>query len=198
MVYIFGYGSLIDADCRQCTFPAQHAYAARLKGFQRYWSGLKSGDDRSAVVIAPDEKASVNGVLIPFDEAFLPELDERERDYQRICIQLPQIEVLSELPEQAAKIYTYVANDYWHPQATSPILQSYLDVCLRGCLAISEQYAREFLLSTNYWVHHWVDDRHQPLYPRAANIDGLALQQIDSILTEMEHLSAYHPLNNKQ
>ncbi|WP_432451773.1 MULTISPECIES: gamma-glutamylcyclotransferase family protein [unclassified Agarivorans] len=195
MIYIFGYGSLIDADCRQRTFPGEQAYAARLHGYQRYWSGLKGGNDRSAVVISPEPQATVNGVLIPFDEKFLPELDERERDYERVCLNLQQLELLHPLPQAAVKIYTYVAHEYWHPQANSPILQSYLDVCLRGCLEVSEQYAREFLLSTNYWVSHWLDDRHQPIYPRAMNIDALALEQIDSILLDMEHLSGFHPLD---
>ncbi len=193
MVYIFGYGSLIDADCRQRTFPGEQAYAARVHGYQRYWSGLKGYDDRSAVVISPEPKASVNGVLIPFDEAFLVQLDQREAGYDRVLLNAEQVELLCELPQAAAKIYVYVAQEYWHPQSDSPILQSYLDVCLRGCLAISEQYAREFLLSTNYWVNHWVDDRQQPLYPRAENIDALALEQIDSILNDMAHLVKLKP-----
>jgi gamma-glutamylcyclotransferase (GGCT)/AIG2-like uncharacterized protein YtfP len=193
VVYIFGYGSLIDADCRQRTFPGEKAYAARLHGYQRYWSGLKGSHDRSAVVISPEAKASVNGVLIPFDETFLAQLDQREAGYDRVLLQAEQVELLSELPKPAAKIYVYVAQEYWHPQSDSPILQSYLDVCLRGCLAISEQYAREFLLSTNYWVSHWLDDRQQPLYPRAENIDALALEQIDSILNDMAHLAELKP-----
>lgn len=193
MVYIFGYGSLIDSDCRQRTFPGEQAYAARLHGYQRYWSGIKGSQDSSAVVISPQAKASVNGVLIPFDEAFLTQLDQREAGYERVLLKAEQVELLSELPKPAAKIYVYVAHEYWHPQSNSPILQSYLDVCLRGCLAISEQYAREFLLSTNYWVNHWVDDRQQPLYPRAENIDALALEQIDSILNDMAHLAELKP-----
>ncbi|WP_221076065.1 gamma-glutamylcyclotransferase family protein [Agarivorans aestuarii] len=195
MIYIFGYGSLIDADCRQRTFPGEHAYAARLHGYQRYWSGLKSAEDRSAVVITPDNKASVNGVLIPFDESFLPELDKREEDYDRVLLDESQLDLLDALPQPAVRIYTYVAKEYWHPQSNSPILQSYLDVCLRGCLAVNEQYAREFLLSTNYWVSHWLDDRHQPIYPRAINMDALALEQIDSILNDMAHLSDYKPVD---
>ncbi|WP_026958275.1 MULTISPECIES: gamma-glutamylcyclotransferase family protein [Aliagarivorans] len=194
MVYIFGYGSLIDADCRQRTFPGEHAYPARLKGFQRYWSGLKSVGDRSAVVICPSEDSSVNGVLIPFDERFIDDLDQRECDYNRVLLSQDQLELLDPLPHSATKIYTYVAKELWRPADETPILQSYLDVCLRGCLEVSEHYAREFLHSTEFWVSHWEDDRNAPRYPRAENLDALCLEKIDSILNDMAHLQAHSPL----
>ena len=79
----------------------------------------------------------------------------------------------------------------------NPIAQSYVDIILRGCLTISKDFAKEFILTTQGWLllngklvpttdgiaghgdqetlsgdHdqiqvHWVNDRHDPLYVRA-------------------------------
>ena len=62
-----------------------------------------------------------------------------------------------------------------------PIMQSYVDIIMRGCLSIGKDFAMQFLQSTHGWwhdktVHHpesevpeylWIDDRHEPFYVRA-------------------------------
>mmetsp|Transcript_12728 Transcript_12728/g.18579 ORF Transcript_12728/g.18579 Transcript_12728/m.18579 type:complete len:324 (-) Transcript_12728:78-1049(-) len=71
-----------------------------------------------------------------------------------------------------------------------PIMQSYLDIILRGCISIGEDFTVKFLQSTHGWWHDldgpideensdddrsegeapkyvWVDDRHAPYYIRA-------------------------------
>ena len=50
-------------------------------------------------------------------------------------------------------IWIYVPKDRYAGMACSrkPILQSYVDICLRGCLSISESFAREFIESTYGW-----------------------------------------------
>jgi hypothetical protein len=53
-----------------------------------------------------------------------------------------------------------------------------VDIILRGCLTISEEFAHEFFLTTKGWdpselqegsddEDWWVDDRRDPLYARA-------------------------------
>lgn len=54
-----------------------------------------------------------------------------------------------------------------------PIMQSYVDIILRGCLSISEEFAVSFLKSTQGWSSEveekciWVNDRTRPYYIRA-------------------------------
>jgi len=99
----------------------------------------------------------------------------------------------------APTIWVYVQQDPESPSPDSPIVQSYVDIILRGCLSISQDFAREFLLTTEGWrrAHegggggdvYWVDDRHDPLYPRAvpeySQKNGPAIDQL---------LEAHRPL----
>jgi hypothetical protein len=50
-------------------------------------------------------------------------------------------------------VWVYVPIDQVRGMATSeqPILQSYVDVCMKGCLLISEAFAREFVEGTYGW-----------------------------------------------
>lgn len=40
-----------------------------------------------------------------------------------------------------------------HADRRHPILQSYLDIILRGCMSVSQEFARGFLESTRGWWH---------------------------------------------
>ena len=74
------------------------------------------------------------------------------------------------------------------PTERHPIVQSYVDVCLDGCLEIEgtyplarrAQYAKEFIKTTSHWQTPWVNDRIYPwrptvYVPRATEIDALLL-----------------------
>ena len=45
------------------------------------------------------------------------------------------------------------------PSREYPILQSYIDVCLSGCLEFGEDFAREFLETTFEWSQFRINDR---------------------------------------
>ena len=46
------------------------------------------------------------------------------------------------------------------PQSSRyPILQSYIDVCLSGCLEHGEAFAREFIETTFLWSPFWLNER---------------------------------------
>lgn len=47
----------------------------------------------------------------------------------------------------------------------NPILQSYLDTCLKGCLEYGEEFAIEFLETTTGWSKYWINDRSLPRRP---------------------------------
>ena len=89
-----------------------------------------------------------------------------------------------------------------------PIPQSYVDIIIRGCLTISEDFARSFIETTHGWKDdedHWVDDREVPIYQRAdtdysdahgETIDKLLEEHVEDELQErveydpVEHLDA--------
>ena len=45
------------------------------------------------------------------------------------------------------------------PSITHPILQTYIDVCLSGCLEYGEEFAREFIATTFLWTPYWLNER---------------------------------------
>jgi hypothetical protein len=80
------------------------------------------------------------------------------------------------------KVWAYIPKDGGAgADHNYPIMQSYVDIILRGCLSISKDFALKFLESTHGWWHDqtihnpdseapeyvWVDDRHAPYYVRA-------------------------------
>ena len=83
-----------------------------------------------------------------------------------------------------------------------PIMQSYVDIILRGCLSISKEFALNFIDSTHGWWHDqtihppegeipeylWVDDRSSPFYSRA---DEEWSEQMKHMLDDL--LKEIHP-----
>jgi len=45
------------------------------------------------------------------------------------------------------------------PSCSFPILQTYVDVCITGCLEHGEEFAREFIRTTFKWAPHWLNER---------------------------------------
>jgi len=51
------------------------------------------------------------------------------------------------------RTWVYVQQNPQPPTDEHPIVQSYVDTILRGCLSISEDFAKEFILTTKGWSH---------------------------------------------
>lgn len=164
--------------------------------------GIQFHDDRRCV-----------GVVVPLQEKELAPLDEREIGYDRVLLDLAQIRQVPFLEQSLyqnsaeadllwgsdkAHIWTYAPLKSLSPSSEYPIAQSYLDTMLRGCLAINEEFAKEFLRTTRGWSKadlledqsedptvHWLNDRTKPIYPRGDV--KWSLQQacyVDSLLEE--------------
>jgi cation transport regulator ChaC len=134
------------------------------------------------------------GVLIPLhsnddDQVELQALDKREQGYDRQAVPLEWIERVDDLLSQertssttqdvyrdtflddvsghhhpSATVWMYVPQQSHPPTASFPIVQSYLDICVRGCLDISEPFLQDFLASTIGWdpleLELLEDDQH--------------------------------------
>ena len=87
----------------------------------------------------------------------------------------------------SGKIWIYRPKVFCPPTLEKPIAQTYVDTVLRGCLSISEEFAKDFITSTRGWSTDdlgenkinnfegdkgevfWVNDRQDPIYLRADN-----------------------------
>lgn len=132
------------------------------------------------VRLKPNE--SCVGVLLPVNDEELQQFDIRELGYERQLIHHSDIEPMEDhcsehnhsfwTVQHSPKVWVYIQEEHMSTSIEHPIPQSYVDIILRGCLSISDEFVKEFLIHTQGWESddddvHWVNDRHDPLYPRA-------------------------------
>lgn len=61
---------------------------------------------------------------------------------------------MGEQPLHAPTVWVYVQRYSEAVGPQCPIAQTYVDVILRGCLTISEDFAKQFLITTKGWHPH--------------------------------------------
>lgn len=202
--FIFGYGSLIDAELRAKTAGASvGAIPVRVSpsfGYLRAWVdrcpcgftalGLRKPHAGEAAL-------TINGVIYPVDETTLPAFDRREANYRRILVPRDMIEAVSwqGMPE-GGLVWVYVPVDVGGdpgidlpiPSSQYPLLQSYIDLVLRGALAYGPDFARELVETTVDWSVYWLNDREDPRRPWVHSSD---YQIIDAMLRDIAPASAH-------
>lgn len=182
--YIFGYGSLICKHSRALTTKQSRAATPVLvKGLERVWSVRAPTFCAMGVQFRPD--AECVGVLVPVKSSDdLARLDERELGYERVAVDNDNVTRVPFLEEEhyaedehdivfenksQIHVWVYVPEDAYSapPSQESPLVQSYVDTIMRGCLQYNEQFVVSFLQKTAGWhTPHYVDDRSRPIYPR--------------------------------
>lgn len=189
--YIFGYGSLICQDSRSRTGVTSDAYPIEVTGIQRRWSMHSPEWPATAVSAHHSPTHRCNGVYFAVDDRNLQKFDERERGYTRIALPWHQVDSLDSqaLPEDGI-LWAYVGQETGAPSSARPIMQSYLDVILHGCLNFGTEFTTRFTQTTELW-QHLVDDRHDPQYPRPlrndeyhSTIDGLLADHLPELLKQ--------------
>ena len=73
------------------------------------------------------------------------------------------------------------------PSVEYPILQTYVDVCLSGCLEHGDDFAREFIQTTFLWAPFWLNER---TLARRPWVHQKQYVKIDRLLAE--HVPAYY------
>lgn len=197
--YIFGYGSLIEMESRLRTTPkAKVVFPVRVNGFKRGWfarTGV-SGLSTTFLGCVEDEKSHTNGVIYEVNQDDLEKTDKREKGYERVKIEFKDIEDFSAQIDKDSNIWIY-ANRFESnkipesnlPSTKFPIVQSYVDICLNGCLEIENlfpkakknEFAVDFIRSTVHWSKYWVNDR---IYPRRPFIYRPNAYTIDKLLQD--------------
>jgi hypothetical protein len=180
--FVFGYGSLICSHSRALTSPecAHRGVTPVLaQGIERVWS-KRSLRNMTAMGIQFNGDAETVGVLVPVSEQDIQAFDRREQGYGRHQLDLshvttvpflndefyadPHHEVFLDAKETNSndnvKIWVYVPKDSQPPTEEHPIVQSYVDTILRGCLNVGgEEFARSFIETTKGWHPEELSDQ---------------------------------------
>lgn len=181
--YIFGYGSLMNSASRELTGQTSPAIPATAHGFKRYWGKVDDSYILSPLVVDKGQ-GLVNGVLLEVDESGLQEFDIRERGYHRTLIQIQELDVELSLSAND-KVWVYIKDNPEPPCSQSPIMQTYVDTVLAGCLEISEQFAKQFVEHTIGWHFPLENDRHQPKYGNLAGVSPDHHSAIDALVASV-------------
>lgn len=163
--YVFGYGSIINLKSANKTTKAKNLKPKTIFGFSREWNINIEGVNQTALGIIKKKGSKCNGVLVEVDD--LKEMDKREIGYNRVLVE--------------DNIWVYIPKKTNKATKDYPIVQSYVDVVLEGCFKISNDFAKEFIDTTNGWKY-LVNDRENPKYPRAEK-NLIFKKEIDFLLS---------------
>jgi hypothetical protein len=192
--YVFGYGSLLERASRTRTNPdAIGAWPARVTGYQRGWFHQFAdnvGSTCTYLGAVKNAAATVNGVV--YKVADFEKTKERETGYTATLTD--KVEMLDGAgPWDGGEVWIFVSNEASisktkEPTSAMPMVQSYVDICVNGCLEIEALYRKtqgffvqEFIKTTTGWNKYWVNDR---LYPRRPFIYVPNADKIDQALKD--------------
>lgn len=195
--YIVGYGSLMQETSKRQTTPnAGNNQPIRVSGFERAW--ILNGPPFSPTTYlgaVPNPAGRFNAVVysVPGPQE-IHATDEREGRYCRAPVAPAQIEMLNRGGPPVGQIWIYTVPPHRvdEPDRGYPIVQSYVDIFLGGCLDVGEVYgiaefALECIRTTRGWSKHWINDRIMPRrpfehQPQARKIDAILEQAIPQYL----------------
>ncbi len=192
MNLVMGYGSLIELNSRRNTAPcAQTAWPVELPGWSRRWCAQPETVGFASTVLGVEKSAGakINGVAFFATDTELGSLKIRERDYIPTRLPASDLVWLSETPKTLPETFTlFVWEKEAAPTPERPIIQSYIDTILTGCLALDRDleidnwgFARSFIRNTGGWSEHWVNDR---IFPRRPHLHVKDAHLIDRLLSE--------------
>lgn len=171
--FFFGYGSLVN----QRTHNYEQAHPARISGWRRAWRRSPSRD-LCYLTAVPCAASTIDGLIAAVPNSDWAALDIRERAYLRHDATHQVSHGINHDPEVA--IYAIEADAHHPPTAQNPILLSYLDVVVQGYLAeFGEAGVARFFASTDGWDAPVLDDRIDPVYPRAQSLTSTETALVD-------------------
>jgi hypothetical protein len=193
--FIFGYGSLVESQSRVMTLAsALYASPVNVSGIRRGWFDQFAGGISLTTTFlgaVPDPDSNCNGVIFQVTQQGLAAFDQREMGYKREKIDQKNILMLDgSKSAPAGDIWFYANSEERYASPKFPIVQSYVDICLNGCLEIEATYplakeaefAETFLKTSTNWSKYWVNDR---IYPRRAFIYMPNAGKIDQLIVKV-------------
>jgi hypothetical protein len=160
---VFGYGSLICPASQAITAPSvadRGATPVTVQNVERTWAKQSLKLTATSMGVRFRDGAECVGVLVPVNDNELAAFDERVIGYDRFEIPFDDIEAWSEEDasffqdsdnDMTPQIWMYVPQVPTPATSDYPIAQSYVDIMLRGCLTISEEFTHEFIQTTKGW-----------------------------------------------
>lgn len=197
--FIFGYGSLMEKESRSRTTPNVTAiFPAKLNGFERSWSlqNVSEIGEYSTTFLGCEKKdnAEMNGILYEVSDEEFEKTKTRENGYNPTLISCHQhIHSYDEqfILNENDEVYIFTNIKSTKPNSKLPIVQSYVDICLNGCMEIEktfplakqDNFTKNFFETTKLWSKHWVNDRIYPrrpwkYSPNATEIDKLIVEHL--------------------
>ena len=142
-------------------------------GYRRQWN-FRSDTGFTALGVSrakEGESCDVNGVLFRIPSSEMENFDRREAGYERIAIPLEMMVFHPELRGTHSQtqfhitnsdrlwIYIPLASKTMYADENHPLLQSYVDTVLRGCLEWGGvDMAEKFILTTAGWAAYFLND----------------------------------------
>jgi hypothetical protein len=191
--YVVGYGSLMQDESRKRTSPqAGAAHPIEVQGYRRGWfeRGSSVGFSTTYLGIVQDRESRMNAVMYQIQPPELADTDARERSYCREAVAQRDIKLLDSSFSAAsgAQVWIYVTRgpSVALPSLQYPIVQSYVDIFLSGCLEQEQRFgvagfAQQCIATTTGWSEHWVNDR---IYPRRPFVYQPRAREIDTLLSK--------------
>ena len=167
--YVFGYGSLVDVDALAGFLgrpvPADEWTRCRLRGYRRAWNvamdnsldvpgykhyvdaetGLRPAGFVTFLNIRPAARQAVNGIVFRVRKHEIPQIDARERNYDRI-------DVSGKLdPEVPGRVWTYRGKAdaqrryVWAARLRSAVIsQDYFDAVQAAFLRLGDDFLADY------------------------------------------------------
>ena len=196
--YIIGYGSLMETASKQRTAPNTGAnLPVQVSDYQRAWNtkGSDTGFSMTYLGVSPATDADMVAALYRvFDGEDIEATDQRESFYCRVLVKPEQLRMLEgTVTPTLGQIWIYVnkPENVDPPTANFPIVQSYVDIFINGCLELEQtvdskrvnfKFSEACITTTAEWSEHWVNDR---IYPRRPFIYQPNAYRIDVLLKRM-------------
>lgn len=154
-----------SSDKSNSTIPGVVATINKTFGYKRKWNFRSTtGFTALGVVrVSEDDASNINGVLYKVPREEMPNFDRREAGYEKIEVPLNFMEIQPGAFSlgQHDKIWLYVPlpSQTMDADENHPLLQSYVDTVLQGCLEWGGQsFAEEFLVTTGGWSSFYLND----------------------------------------
>lgn len=177
--YLFGFGSIMNSsthapwlkDKSVGALPGAVATLSRGFGYERQWNFRSSTGFTALGVIKSTTPNDINGVVFRVPRSMMPSFDRREVGYKKVRVPLEVLQLQPELKGTNQQTNFGLANDdsVWlyvplethctHADENHPLLQSYVDTVLQGCLEWGgDHFAEQFIVSTGGWATYFLND----------------------------------------
>lgn len=189
--YVIGYGSLMNKDSRQITVPqATYAAPVLVKNFERLWASRGNKSRATFLLAVPNKDYTMNAIYYKASASDIAATDLREASYCRVKIPNKDIIPLGvkSLPKGDYWMYVKDFKDAEFPTRDFPILQTYADVFMTGCLQTQAEFNLTeygnlcFNTTYNWDLANWLYDRSNPRYSRYSKDTEKYRTRIDKII----------------